>query len=69
MTEARSLKGRTLGEILENKAKKNRAKPFIYFKDEVASYEQVNEKANRVANWFLSMGFKKGDDIPVVAGK
>ena len=66
MAEARSLKSRTLGEILENKAKKNRAKPFIYFKDEVASYEQVNEKANRVANWFLSMGFKKGDKVAIL---
>ena len=66
MAEARRFKDRTLGEILENKAEKNGAKPLIYFKDEVASYEQVNERANRVANWFLSVGFKKGDKVAIL---
>lgn len=66
MTEARRFKNRTLGEILENKAKKNGAKPLLYFKGEVASYEQTNEKATRVANWFLSRGFKKGDKVAIL---
>ena len=56
----------TLGEILESKAKKNGAKPLVYFKGRVASYEQVNERANRVANWFLSAGFKKGDKVAIL---
>ena len=59
-------KDRTLGEILESKAKKNGAKPLVYFKGRVASYQQVNERANRVANWFLSAGFKKGDKVAIL---
>jgi len=66
MADARTFKDRTLGEILETKAEKNGAKPLIYFKDEVASYEQMNERANRVANWVLSMGFKKGDKVAIL---
>jgi len=61
MKEALSFDNTTLGEILEYKARKNGRRPLIYFKDEIASYEQTNERANRVANWFLSMGFSKGD--------
>lgn len=56
----------TIGEILESKAIRNGTKPFIYFKDKTVSYEQVNEKANRVANWFLSVGFKKGDRVAIL---
>lgn len=52
---------RTIGKILEDKANKNGGKPFLYFKDEIVSYEQVNERANRIANGFLNMGFKKED--------
>ena len=66
MAQAYGLKNRTLGEILEDKARKNGAKVLVYFKGEVATYEQMNEKANRVANWFLSMGFKKGDKVIIL---
>ncbi len=61
MKEALNFDNTTLGEILEDKARKNGRRPLIYFKDEIASYEQTNERANRVANWFQSMGFRKGD--------
>ncbi len=57
---------RTIGKILESKARKNGVKPLIYFRDKVASYEQVNKRANRVANWFLSAGFKKGDKVAIL---
>ena len=63
MAEASGLESTTVGEILEDKARQNGTKPLIYFKDEVASYEQTNERANRVANWFLSMGFSKGEVV------
>ncbi len=66
MAHAGGLKNRTLGEILEDKARKNGAKAFVHFKDEIASYEQMNERANRAANWFLSMGLEKGDKVVIL---
>ncbi|MBL7208625.1 MAG: AMP-binding protein [Dehalococcoidia bacterium] len=68
MAEASRLESTTVGGILEDKARQNGTKPLIYFKDEVASYEQTNERANRVANWFLSMGFRKGDKVIILLG-
>ncbi len=66
MAQETALKNRTLGEILEDKARKNGAKAFVHFKDEIASYEQMNERANRAANWFLSMGLEKGDKVVIL---
>jgi len=57
---------RTIGKILDGKAKENGDKAFLYFKDEVASYEQVNERANSVANGFLNMGLRKGDKVALL---
>jgi crotonobetaine/carnitine-CoA ligase len=66
MAKAYRLENTTLGEILEDKARKNGSKPLVFFKDEAASYLQMNERANRVANWFLSMGVKKGDKVIIL---
>ncbi len=51
------------GSILEDKAKIKRKSPFLYFKDEVFSYEEMNERANKMANGYRSMGVKKGDRV------
>jgi len=61
-----ALENRTLGEILADKARKNGAKALVHFKDEIASYEQMDERANRAANWFLSMGLEKGDKVVIL---
>lgn len=56
----------TIGGILETRARENGARPLVHFRHRVASYELVNEKANRVANWFLSAGFRKGDKVAIL---
>jgi len=60
------LKDKTVGGILESKARKNGTKPLVYFRGKVVSYEQMNERGNRVANWFLSAGIKKGDKVAIL---
>jgi len=60
------LKKRTVGQLLEIKARQNGEKPFVYFKNKIVSYEQMNVNANTVANWFLSAGLKKGDKVAIL---
>jgi len=45
---------RIWGSILDGKAKKNKDKVYVYFKDQKVTYAQFNEYANRVANGYLS---------------
>ncbi|MDY7038688.1 MAG: AMP-binding protein, partial [Thermodesulfobacteriota bacterium] len=57
---------RVWGSILEDKAKKNNEKVYVYFKDEKINYSQLNENANRMANGYLSLGIKKGDTFSIM---
>ena len=56
----------TLGTLLERKAAENTSKPYLYFLDEVISYESINANANQMANAFSKLGIKKGDHIAVM---
>ena len=55
-----------LGDLLTQKAKKNKGKPYLYFLDQVVSYEAVNDSANRMANAFSALGICKGDHVTVM---
>jgi crotonobetaine/carnitine-CoA ligase len=57
---------RTLGAILEDKARKNVEKPLVYFEDRAVSYEELNEGANKVAQAFLNMGIGKGSKVCMI---
>ena len=50
----------------ESRVKMNPDKVFIYSGDEEITYNQVDLKANQVANGLLKMGIKKGDKISVM---
>ena len=57
----------SLGIVLEERAKKNKDKVFLQFEDEKITYEEMNERANRVANGFFDLlGIKKGDRVAVM---
>jgi crotonobetaine/carnitine-CoA ligase len=60
------LKDRTLGQVLENKAKENRDKVYCYYKDQVVTYAELNETANRVANALIKMGLNKGEKVCIL---
>ena len=46
-------------------AKKNPQKPFIIFRDEPLSYQEVAKKVNRLAGALHKEGLKKGDKVAV----
>jgi len=41
-------------------------KPLVLFYEEVISYQEVNDRANRVANFLSAQGVKKGDIVSVM---
>ncbi len=57
---------RTIGSILEDKAKLNQDKTYVLFRDQKISYQEVHDNSSRVANGFLSLGIKKGDKVAVM---
>jgi crotonobetaine/carnitine-CoA ligase len=56
----------SIGDFLTRKAEKNKGKPYLYFQEEVVSYESINGCANQMANTFLSLGISKGDHVTVM---
>lgn len=61
-----SNKGNVVGKLLETKAAENINKPFLYFEDQVITYGEMNENSNKVANGFIQMGIKQGDNVAVM---
>ena len=54
------------GSILEENALKYADKTAIKFEDTTLTYQVFNEKVNQYANYFISLGLKKGDVIKVL---
>lgn len=54
-----------LGWAFEKAAKQNPHGIAIAYEDQKLSYQQVNQWANRIAHYFLSLGVKKGDVVAV----
>jgi len=45
----------TLPRLIESKARGNKDKPFLLFKDEIFSYRQVHKISNKIANGLISL--------------
>lgn len=56
-------KTRTIGYALEDKAKKNLNRVFLYFEDQEITYDTMNKNANKIANGFRNLGVKKGENV------
>jgi len=54
---------RTLGEILDETAKKFPEKEVVIFEDKRIRYRELNERVNEFASGLLKLGIKKGDKI------
>lgn len=54
-----------LGWAFEKATKQNPKGIAIAYEDQQLSYTQVNQWANRIAHYFLSLGVKKGDVVAV----
>jgi Zn-dependent protease len=64
--EPSPLKISTLGQMLEENARKFGKRIAIRFHDELISYKELNEKVNRFANSLIKLGVKKRDKIGII---
>ena len=55
-----------LDRLLDEKAERNKDKPFLYFEDKKITYKKLREKVNKVANGLIRMGIKKGDKVALI---
>lgn len=69
-TNHATLLGRSMNlrKLLERKVRQHGDKPFVVFLDrdlreEVVTYRDFDERVNRLANWLLSRGIRKGDFV------
>ena len=54
-----------IGKIISKRAQLTPEKNAFTYEDEPVSYARLNDDANRLANYFQSIGLKKGDRISV----
>ena len=54
------------GSLLERNAREYPDNVAVYFEDKVLTYKEFNELVNQYANYFISLGLKKGDVVEVI---
>ena len=57
----------TLPKLLEIKAVENKYQPFLYFKDEIYSYQEINNNSNRLAHGILTLTEKLDLNKPKIS--
>jgi crotonobetaine/carnitine-CoA ligase len=55
-----------VGKLIQEKARVHKDRPFLYFKDEIVTYEQLDRESNRFAQGFRELGVKKDDKISIM---
>jgi crotonobetaine/carnitine-CoA ligase len=55
-----------LGELIEDRAKRNGEKVFLRFKDQTFTYSDMDRYSNRCANAFINQGVKKGEKVSIM---
>jgi fatty-acyl-CoA synthase len=57
---------RTIVDIVERQVARRPRNPAIYYLDQMLTYEQMDARANRYANWALSQGIRRGDRVALL---
>jgi crotonobetaine/carnitine-CoA ligase len=55
-----------LGELIEDRARRNGERVFLRFKDEAFTYKEIDALSTRCANAFLGQGIEKGDKVAIM---
>lgn len=55
-----------ISHLIEHSAKKIPEKPAIWHTDKWINYQDIDEGANKLANYFIKNGFKKGDRVALL---
>jgi len=53
----------SIGGVIEENAVRFRDRTALFFEEKSWTYQEFNQEANRIANYLLSRGVKKGDNI------
>lgn len=56
---------RTVPELIKKRADELGKLPLLNFEDQTYAYDEINRKANRMANALSDLGIKKGDSVTV----
>ena len=65
-TKLNYAKFKTIKQLFEEQAQKTPDDIAVVFEKEKLTYNELNEKANSLAHYLLSLGINKGDTIPVL---
>jgi long-chain acyl-CoA synthetase len=57
---------KSIGETLEDRAKKFKKKPALLFEGKAISFSQLDESVNKLANGLRSLGICKGDRVAIM---
>lgn len=61
MTDKRA--GTTFRSVLEARAEKDGGRPFLFFRDQVLSFAELDKNVNKAANALLELGVRKGEHV------
>jgi len=56
----------SLKELLHSRAMEAPDKPYLLFRDDVYTYSDIDERAERIANGLIAAGIEKGDKVAVL---
>jgi long-chain acyl-CoA synthetase len=56
----------TFGAVINQNAMRYKNKTAVIFQDSKMTYDELNVRANKIANAFLSRGYQKGDKVAVM---
>ncbi len=64
--ESDIIRDRVIHRVLERQVEKYGNRTFMYFKDKVFGYEDLDQRANRIACGLQGLGIKKGDKVAII---
>ncbi|MCP4762461.1 MAG: ATP-dependent acyl-CoA ligase [archaeon] len=67
ITEKFGYENATLPRLIEKKAIENKNRPFLYFKDEIYSYKELNEETNKIAHGIIKLCKELKIKRPIIA--
>lgn len=56
----------TVGNMMRQNALKYKDKPAVVFQNTIKTYGELSDRANRLANAFKALGYRKGDKVAVL---
>ncbi len=62
-------KNKTIIEIFEDQAKRNRDRIALFYQDSSISFEQLNNSANEIANFLINKGVKRNSLVGIVCDR